>query len=292
MDERLGLGRRAPERGPVTGILAAVRKQGQESRMQWIGKLIGTTLGLFGGRGSLMGALAGFVLGHAYDLKERQARAGATDLPRLREAFYDTTFSVMGHLAKLDGRVSESEIAAARDVMRFLDLSAPQVERAITCFGRGKAADYPLGAEIERLRGLCAGQAELLRMFIELQMRAALAGNGLVEPVRGRLRLVGEALGFSALELAALEAIERARRGDAPARPAGSALADAYALLGIAPQASDEAVKKAYRRQMSENHPDKLVARGLPESMQELAKEKTQRVREAYETIAASRGFR
>ena len=72
----------------------------------------------------------------------------------------------------------------------------------------------------------------------------------------------------------------------------GSALAEAYDLLGIDASASDEAVKKAYRRQMSENHPDKLVARGLPESMQELAKENTQRVREAYETIAASRGFR
>ena len=55
---------------------------------------------------------------------------------------------------------------------------------------------------------------------------------------------------------------------------------------------SDAEVKKAYRRQMSENHPDKLVARGLPESMQELAKEKTQRVREAYETISAARGYR
>ena len=51
-------------------------------------------------------------------------------------------------------------------------------------------------------------------------------------------------------------------------------------------------VKKAYRRQMSENHPDKLVARGLPESMQDLAKEKTQRIREAYEVICEARGLR
>ena len=110
--------------------------------------------------------------------------------------------------------------------------------------------------------------------------------------MRGRLLLVGEALGFSALELARMEMLERVRTGSVGTRPPGSALGDAYDVLGVSAQASDEAVKKAYRRQMSENHPDKLVARGLPESMQELAKEKTQRVREAYETIAASRGFR
>ncbi len=267
--------------------------------MQWYGKLVGTLLiGLVGGP---VGAVVGFVLGHAYDVelggraapKPTGAAAGNGGGPQaIREAFYDTTFSVMGHLAKLDGRVSESEIQAARNIMRFLDLTEAQVERAIEQFGRGKASDYPLSLEVGRLRLLCSGQPQLLRLFMELQIRAAVAGNGLVEPVRGRVLLVGEALGFTALELAHIEMLERARTGGIAARPPGSVLTDAYAVLGIGDRASDEEVKKAYRRQMSENHPDKLVARGLPESMQELAKEKTQRVREAYETIAASRGFR
>ena len=257
--------------------------------MQWHGKLIGTLLGLAGGP---VGAVVGFVLGHAYDAELGSRGTRAAGAQAIREAFYDTTFSVMGHLAKLDGRVSESEIQAARSIMRFLELGDAQVERAIACFGRGKAADYPLSSDISRLRTLCDGQPQLLQLFMELQVRSAVAGNGLVEPVRGRLFLVGDALGFSPSQLAHLEMLERVRSGGVASRPPGSALADCYAVLGINDQASDAEVKKAYRRQMSENHPDKLVARGLPESMQELAKEKTQRVREAYETISAARGYR
>jgi DnaJ like chaperone protein len=259
--------------------------------MQWYGKVIGTLLGLAVGR-SLGGAAAGLVLGHLYDSGVAAKSTGRASTAEIRTAFYDTTFAVMGHLAKFDGRVSEQEISAARAVMRFLALDESQTAQAIHCFGRGKASGYTLAAEVGHLRELCAREPQLLRFFMELQVRAAIAGNGLVEPIRGRLWLVGEALGISAQELAHLELIERARVATPAGRPAGSALRQAYELLGIDASASDEAVKKAYRRQMSENHPDKLVARGLPESMQELAKENTQRVREAYETIAASRGFR
>ena len=262
--------------------------------MQWQGKVLGALVGLIFGP---MGALVGLVLGHVYD--SQPTPAGARPAPgsggsalEIRKVFYETTFAVMGHLAKLDGRVSESEIQAARQVMQFLQLGPDQVQNAIACFSRGKAPEYPLSVEISRLRQLCAGHPQLLRLFMDLQVRAAIAGNDLVGPVRARLQLVAEALGFSAIELAHIEMMDRVRRGGVNSRPAGSALADSYAVLGINDQASDAEVKKAYRRQMSENHPDKLVARGLPESMQELAKEKTQRVREAYETIAASRGFR
>ncbi len=279
-----------PSDGCPKGVIVAVGlKQGQESRMQWQGKIIGTLVGFLGGP---VGALVGLAVGAIYDSGVGARAAGLASPAEIRSAFYDTTFAVMGHLAKYDGRVSEREITAARGVMRALGLNDGQVADAIHCFGRGKTPGYPLSTDIARLRELCVGQPQLLRLFMELQMRAAIAGNGLVEPIRGRLFLVGEALGFTAAELAALERAERAR-GEAPeVRPAGSALQSAYAVLGIDPSVSDEAVKKAYRRQMSENHPDKLVARGLPESMQELAKENTQRVREAYETIAASRGFR
>ncbi len=259
--------------------------------MHWYGKVIGTLLGLALGR-SLGGGVAGLVLGALYDSGVGAKAGRRASTAEIRTAFYDTTFAVMGHLAKFDGRVSEQEISAARGVMRFLGLDESQTAQAIHCFGRGKAPGYALTAEVGHLRELCAREPQLLRFFIELQFRAAIAGNGLVEPIRGRLLLVGEALGISTADLAHLELVERARVATPTARPAGSGLAEAYELLGIDASASDEAVKKAYRRQMSENHPDKLVARGLPESMQELAKENTQRVREAYETIAARRGFR
>ena len=69
-------------------------------------------------------------------------------------------------------------------------------------------------------------------------------------------------------------------------------LAECYAELEVDPAISDQELVKAYRRQMSRHHPDKLVANGLPESMAQMAKEKTQRIQEAYEEIRAARGMR
>jgi DnaJ like chaperone protein len=69
-------------------------------------------------------------------------------------------------------------------------------------------------------------------------------------------------------------------------------MAQCYAELEVEANATDQEVKKAYRRQMSRHHPDKLVANGLPESMAQVAKEKTQRIQEAYEAIRAARGMK
>ena len=64
---------------------------------------------------------------------------------------------------------------------------------------------------------------------------------------------------------------------------------EAYEMLGVSKNASDADVKKAYRRLMNQHHPDKLVAKGLPEEMIKLANEKTQQIKEAYERIKKSR---
>ena len=66
-------------------------------------------------------------------------------------------------------------------------------------------------------------------------------------------------------------------------------LDDAYAMLDIGRGASDAEVKKAYRRLMSQHHPDKLVSKGLPEEMIKLATEKTQEIRKAYDLVRESR---
>lgn len=263
--------------------------------MQWTGKVVGALVGLVAGP---VGALVGAVIGHGYDLSQQQAaRAdGAGTAPQdVGDVLFSTAFAVMGHLAKADGRVSEAEIDAARAIMRQMGLGPTEVQRAIACFGRGKQPDYPLAAELERLREVCGPRHDLLRFFLEVQMRAALAGNDLQGPVRVRLLQIAERLGASGLEFAQLEAALRLQSGrgwTAPPRASDARLAAAFQVLGVAPSASDDDVKKAYRRQMNENHPDKLVARGLPESMQELAKEKTQRIREAYEAVCEHRGIR
>ncbi len=257
--------------------------------MRWIGKVVGGLLGLAGGP---VGVALGAAIGHSYDVAaEGRAQSGAH--LDFQGFFFDTAFAVMGFVAKSDGRVSESEIAAARSVMQGLHFDEAHVARAIAAFTRGKRPDYPIDADVARLVQVCRGRPDLLGLFLEIQMRAVLAGEGLEGSRRRLVTEIGRRLGFADSQIAALEGLLRQHAGHSgpqTARPAGMGIAQAYAVLGVASSASDAEVKKAYRRLMSENHPDKLVARGLPESMQDLAKEKTQRIREAYDVIVGLRG--
>jgi DnaJ like chaperone protein len=102
-------------------------------------------------------------------------------------------------------------------------------------------------------------------------------------------------LGVSAYEVVQMEALlrmQQASQRPAEARPAVDRVAQAYEVLGVPRSASDAEVTKAYRRLMNQNHPDKLVAKGLPESMIKVAEEKTRQIRAAYELLREARGMK
>jgi DnaJ like chaperone protein len=276
--------------------------------MAWKGKFFGALIGFLITR-NVWGAVMGAVIGHmfdenagfkyansAYATVAAQADAAGAATASVSEVFFRTTFELMGHVAKSDGRVSEAEIGAARRLMAELRLGPAEINAAIACFRAGKTAGFDANSSVEQLRAACAMRHDLLRAFMELQLRAALAGNGMSLPARTILTRVAERLGMSGLEFAHMEAALRAReqgRSGASGRPpAEKPLAGCYAELEVGSHVSDQEVTKAYRRQMSRHHPDKLVANGLPESMAQVAKEKTQRIQEAYEVIRAARGMR
>jgi DnaJ like chaperone protein len=268
--------------------------------MKWIGKLSGALLG--GLVLGPIGALLGVVLGHQFDAQdEAPGLTSAQDLAAIGERFFRATFRVMGYLAKADGRVSELEIAAARGVMNELRLNAAQVQEAIGCFSDGKRAGFDLDQELAALASACRGRRDLTRVFLEIQVRAALAGNDLEGPVRPLLQHIAAALEVSGLEFAHIETvlrIQRAAFGAGAARGAGAqaahgrTLEEAYRVLETSAAASDEEVAKAYRRQLHRHHPDKLKANGLPESMMAHAKQRTQQIIEAWEIIRERRGIR
>jgi DnaJ like chaperone protein len=263
--------------------------------MGWYGKLIGAVLGAIIGRG-LFGAIVGFLIGHQFDRKSAGARrAGAVPSRDLQAIFFRGTFRVMGHIAKADGRVTEQEIDAARHTMRRFSLSDADVRRAIDLFTEGKSADFPLEDVLGEFRAASAGREDLRRLFVQIQLEAALQGGGLTPPARAIFARTCSVLGISAVEFAALEAMLRMRSSagaGAQARPAADRLADAYQVLGVRSDAPDAEVTRAYRRLMSRNHPDKLVANGLPQSMVEAAHERTRQILEAYEVIRKHRGIR
>jgi DnaJ like chaperone protein len=274
--------------------------------MKWMGKLAGGLLGML--TLGPVGAALGVLIGHQFDEPNEADSPGATpaDVALIRQRFFQATFRVMGYLAKADGRVSEQEIAAARAVMTELRLHEAQVREAIALFTAGKEPQFDPGADLAELRRACRGRPDILRVFIEIQVRAALAGNNLEGPVRPLMSRIAHSLGTGAFELAQIEAvlrIERAAfagrqaRGEEPRGAAAAAqrdrrLQEAYRVLGAAADASDAEVLKAYRRQLHRHHPDKLKANGLPESMLAYAKQRTQQIIEAWELIRAARGIR
>ena len=267
--------------------------------MKFAGKVVGGAIGLLAG--GPLGAAVGVLLGHQFD-----EYSDGRDDPRLRnnsdaatigDQFFRAAFRVMGHVAKSDGRVSESEIAAARAVMSDLRLNPMQVRTAIEYFNAGKQPEFNLGTELASVVSICRGRPGLVRTFMEIQVRTALGGNNMEGPVRQLLGTMANRLGVSMVELAQIEAVLRIRSGtfrqqrEQTRSSAQEQLQQAYSVLECSPATSDRELVKAYRRQLSRNHPDKLKANGLPESMIEHAKQRTQQIIEAYELIRERRGI-
>jgi len=266
----------------------------------WVGMLIGAALGWW--LGGPLGALLGAFLGQSVSIGVSRGGWSGYDSARAQEAFFTATFTVMGHIAKADGHVSEDEIRAARAVMAHMNLDPEQQRQAIELFNRGKQPDFDLDAELARFREAGRGRHDLMSMFLQIQLHAALAEGALHPAERRALERVCAALGISEFEMRQYEQFIRAqqtyssagrgRGGAGPQVRRQDDLAAAYQTLGVSPQATDAEVKTAYRRLMKENHPDKLVARGLPEAMVKLAQEKVQLINVAYEAIKHARGMK
>ena len=252
-----------------------------------------------------MGAVLGTALGHGFD---RGMGAVTGDIPepgeqeRVQTAFFTTTFSVLGHIAKFDGRVSEREIGLAESLMDEMDLTPDMRRTAIRLYNEGKSPDFPLDEVLDQFRSECHRRQTLMQMFLEIQLQSAYV-DGRIRPAKQRLlNHIAMRLGFPEAVFRRLERMVRAERefadraweqGPRPTpRPAGPSLADAYTVLNVPSGAADAEVKKAYRRQLNQHHPDKLVSKGLPEEMMRLAAQKTHEIKQAYEKIKKARGIR
>jgi DnaJ like chaperone protein len=266
--------------------------------MSWLGKILGGTFGFF--MGGPLGAVLGAALGHRFDkgmdgLDRLGAGFSPGDQARVQTAFFTATFSVMGHIAKADGHVSPKEIEMAKAVMRKMELSPEMRETAINLFNEGKKADFPLDAALEQFRKECHRRSTLIQMFIEIQLQAAFADGSFDASEEQLLLHICNQLGFSRYEFQRLKTLIEAQQrfssswGDSHPHSQGPTTADAYQSLGVKESATDAEIKKAYRRLMSQHHPDKLVSKGLPEEMMKIATEKTKEIQKAYETIRKAR---
>ncbi len=262
--------------------------------MSWLGKVVGGAFGFL--MGGPLGAILGASLGHQFDAGmhgfEDDEQLSPGDQHRVQMAFFTATFSVMGHIAKADGKVSKAEINLAKRVMDELALSEELRKTAINLFQQGKQEKFPINEVLDQFRKECHRRTHLIHMFLEIQIQAAFADGVLDQAEEHILQKICTHLGVSRLVYERIKLQFQAQQrfyGKGQHQTSQNSLQDAYAVLGVSSSATDAEVKKAYRRLMSQHHPDKLVAKGLPEEMMVIAKEKTQKISKAYEMIKQSR---
>lgn len=274
--------------------------------MSWWGKLVGGAFGFM--LGGPLGALLGAVLGHRFDkglenLPDDVFGWESGDRERIQTVFFTTTFSVLGRVAKADGRVSRDEIRLAEQVMAQMSLSGEMRQTAIRLFNEGKNDDFPLDGVLEQFRLECHRRQNLIQMFVEIQLQAAFADGEMNAAEEALLLHICERLNVSEFVFRRLVQMIRAEhryagsgsggeRAQQPRQSEQLKVKDAYAILNVSADATDKEVKQSYRRLMSQHHPDKLVAKGLPEEMMKLATQKTDEIRKAYERIKQVRGMR
>ncbi len=242
--------------------------------------LIGLAFGGF--IGLLVGAGVGWGLGRYLGRRLNAARR------QIQEGFLESIFSVMGCLCQADGKVTDDELSIAEKLFDQMRLQGDARASAKAAFERGRADSFDLEAELARVNRLTQRQPTLRQVFLQVQL-TAIAADGELHPAEHDMMVrVARGVGCSEAEVQQIEAMLHGAAANSQGA-SKEALEDAYRVLGVSEQASDAEIKKAYRRLMSQNHPDKLAGKGLPESMREVAQARTSEIGNAYERIREAR---
>lgn len=271
------------------------------------GKVLGTFFGFLFGR--WFGAVFGCYVGHLFDRSMRQdfeQKGGfsrffsATGAQARQAIFFHATFSVMGHIAKSNGRVSEIHIQAASIIMGHMQLNAQQKKEAQEAFREGKLPGFSFDKVLKDFKRSVFGRRDVLQMFLEVQIQAAYSDGVLSPQEKELLQSAAKVLGFSHTEMDKMldrweaefrfhqEQQQSGRGGNNRSRPvSAAALENAYQVLGVNAENTSQEIKKAYKKLMTQHHPDKLVSKGLPPEMLEMAKRKTQDIQAAYDLVRA-----
>ena len=289
----------------------------------WWGKILGAFFGYMSG--GAIGALFGILIGNFFDkglashFSNPHFLYHAEKRKTVQKIFFEATFSILGHIAKADGRVSEQEIRMAKVLMSEMRLNREQKDLAKRLFNEGKQNYFKLDAVLTQLQNACRDNRDLLKLFVDIQYRASQV-DGLTTKKIQALDIIFARLGFAPLhqqyrfyedfsytsyhhyqqqqqqqqtqqKTHSQSSSSSHQQHYYKARPSPNTLDHAYALIEVNEKSSKHEVKQAYRRLLSRNHPDKLIAQGLPEEMIKLANDKTQKIMKAYELICKSKGW-
>ncbi|OTP89304.1 molecular chaperone DjlA [Gilliamella apicola] len=230
--------------------------------------------------------------------------------------YLTVVFEVLGHLGKAKGVVTQDDINLARRFMTQLQLDSNSRQLAQESFNRGKASDYPLRARLRELYNQYRSRRNVLNVFCEQLIQAALIDGRLDDKESEILFIVADEFNIPRHQMAIYiqmmmgsyhfhqqnydyqhEQYNQYRHnnngyGGYQNNSSQLNLQNAYNILGVKPSDDIATIKRAYRKLMNEHHPDKLVSKGLPKEMLEAAKKRAQEIQAAYDLIKTSRGFK
>ena len=279
------------------------------------GKILGFCFGFMFGK--IFGAILGLYLGHMFDksLKKDFDQAGGfsnlfkgDDVNERQALFFSSCFAVIGHIAKSNGRISETHIKAATLFMDEMGLKGEERREAQQAFQSGKDSDFSLKDTVYDFKERFAKRYDLLQLFLEIQIQMAFSDGVLAAQEKQLLQEVSKQLGVSKAHFAFVLKRYQAefnfrqqqqrfrqqqsqsssyREGSGHHVPPSNDMnrSQALALLGLNKDASQRDIKVAYRKLMAQHHPDKLVSQGLPKHMMEVAVKKSQDIQAAYEYL-------
>ena len=237
------------------------------------GKIIGGVGGL--ALGGPIGALIGAVAGHMVD--KARSQIGEPDDATKSVAFTIVTIALGAKMAKADGVVTRDEVDAFKQVFR---VPAEETANVARVFDQARKDSRGFEPYARQVAGMFADNPGVLEELLYCLTRIARA-DGVMHPAEiDYLRSVSDIFGLD--DLAFERVTEITEKADQ---------SDPYKVLGVTPDISEDDLKTTYRTLVRENHPDKLIAGGMPEELVELANEKLAAINDAYDRVIASRGI-
>ena len=237
------------------------------------GKIVGGAAGF--ALGGPLGAILGGLAGHAVDKMGEQAGPEADSTKQI--GFTIGVIVLGAKMAKADGVVTRDEIDAFKQVFHVPPDEMHNVGRLFNRARRESGGYEPYAKQLARL---FRDNHQVLEELLGGLFHIARADGRITDDEVKYLADLAEIFGFSPAEWDRIRAANMGR-GES----------DPFEILGVNSDDSDETIKAAHRRLVRENHPDRLVAQGLPQEFVDLANEKLATVNAAYDEIKQLRGI-
>ena len=242
----------------------------------------------------IFGAIFCLFIGSMIDRMMAYGTGGMNPLQNaLRQAvFLETAFILMGKLAKADGHVSQDEIEHVEQFMQKLGMTAEHRAQAIALFNRGADPAFDIEPILKKFMAVCGHTKNLKQMLLVYLIVIALADRHFHPAEEALLAYIAGRLGYGQAEFRQLlDMVLNQTHFAGGQASAAAALDDAYKALGVTKDSTDAEIKRAYRKLMSQYHPDKLIGQGMPEDMIAIATEQAKEIQLAHDLIKKSRNI-